>query len=136
MDVKFDFEHEGKNNFGEVFRPIAKVSFHSPKQDIWTTMWMVIDTGADFTILPQYLSKDIGISLERDCIIDSTVGVGGRQTIYLMKSKIEAKIGMISRHVPLAFIATDELPPLLGRLGFLETFDTEFLKSHVTVFKD
>lgn len=26
-------------------------------------------------------------------------------------------------------------PELLGRLGFLETFDTEFLKSHMVVFK-
>lgn len=135
MDVKFDFEFGGNTYFGEVFRPIAKVSFHSPKQDIWTTSWMVVDTGADFSILPKYISTDLRISLEKDCILDSTNGVGGEQTIYLVKEKIEAKIGKNIRKVPLAFFSTDEVPPLLGRLGFLETFNTEFLKTHKVIFK-
>ncbi|KKQ75955.1 MAG: hypothetical protein US96_C0001G0031 [Candidatus Woesebacteria bacterium GW2011_GWB1_38_5b] len=135
MDVKFDFEDAGTNFFGKVFRPIAQVSFHSPKLDIWTTTWMVVDTGADFSVLPKYISQDLGISLEADCIVDSTTGVGGEQTIYLVKERIEAKIGKITRKVPLAFFSSDEVPPLLGRLGFLETFDTVFLKSHKVVFK-
>lgn len=136
MDVKFDFEYVGNSYFGKIFRPITQVSFHSPAQDIWITTWMIVDTGADFSILPKYLSKDLGISLKKDCVLDSTVGVGGKQTIYLIKTKIEAKIGNFIRRVPLAFFSSDETPPLLGRLGFLETFDTNFLKSHQVVFKN
>ena len=136
MDVKFDFEYGGKSYFGEVFRPVAKVSFMSPNLPIWSDVWMVVDTGADFTILPRYVSRDLGISLEKECVLDSTVGVGGKQKIYLYKAKIIAKIGNVLHKIPLAFFDGDEVPALLGRLGFLETFDVEFLKSHIVNFKN
>jgi len=136
MDVKFDFEYGGKSYFGEVFRPVAKVSFKSPNLPIWSDVWMVVDTGADFTILPRYVSRDLGISLEKECVLDSTVGVGGKQKIYLYKAKIIAKIGNVLRKIPLAFFDGDEVPALLGRLGFLETFDVEFLKNHIVNFKN
>lgn len=136
MDVKFAFEYVGKSFFGSIHRPVAKVSFKSPKENIWIDTWLVVDTGADFTILPEHLSHDLGISLERDCVKEGTVGVGGEQNIYLCKSKIKAKIGHIERDIHLAFFDTNEVPALLGRLGFLETFDTEFLKTHTVVFKE
>lgn len=135
MDVKFAYENVGKNFFGSVYRPIARVSFESLKTAIWTTTWMIIDSGADFTILPQYLSEDLEVSLEHDCTKDETVGVGGEQTIFLCKKRIKAKIGDHEREVPLAFFDSNEVPALLGRLGFLETFNIEFLKSHFAVFK-
>jgi len=138
MDVKFDYEFGGKSYFGKIFRPVAKVSFKSEIKDLWSDVWMIVDTGADFTILPRYVSNDLGISLERDCILDTTVGVGGEQKIYLYKQKIRVKIRDFLREIPLAFFDSDEVPPLLGRLGFMETFDVEFLslKSHKTIFKN
>lgn len=135
MDVKFPFENVGKSFFGQIFRPVAKVSLKSIKINVWSETWMVVDTGADFTILPRYLTADLGISLEDDCVKDETFGVGGRQSIYLCKRKIKAKLGEIERDIPVAFFNTNEVPALLGRLGFLETFDTEFLKKHTIVFK-
>lgn len=135
MGVKFAFENAGKSFFGTVHRPIAKVSFKSQKSDVWFSTWMVIDTGADFTILPRYLSEDLEISLEHGCIKDATTGIGGEQAIYLCKKKIRAKIGFYEREVPLAFLDSNEIPALLGRLGFLETFNTKFLKNHFVAFK-
>jgi hypothetical protein len=135
MDVKFAFENVGKNFFGFVYRPIAKASFKSLKNNIWTDTWMVVDSGADFTILPRYLSEDLEVSLEKDCIKDTTTGVGGQQALYLCKNKIKAKLEHFERNVPLAFLDSNEVPPLLGRLGFLETFDTEFTKNHFVLFK-
>lgn len=135
MDVRFPFENVGKSFFGQIFRPVVKVSLKSIKINIWAETWMVVDTGADFTILPRYLTADLGISLEDDCVKDTTFGVGGQQSIYLCKRKIKAKLGGFEKDIPVAFFDTNEVPALLGRLGFLETFDTEFLKSHVVVFK-
>ncbi|MBI3290551.1 hypothetical protein HYZ78_04100 [Candidatus Microgenomates bacterium] len=136
MDVRFPFENVGKNFFGKVYRPVAKVSLKSLSNNIWSDTWMIVDTGADFTIVPQYFSRDLGISLESDCIKDITVGVGGEQIIYLCKARIRAQIGDAKREIPLAISDSNETPPLLGRLGFLETFDTEFLKKHIVVFKE
>ena len=136
MAVKFAFENIGKSFFGTVYRPIARVSLKSLRNDIWVNTWMIVDSGADFSILPQYLSEDLEVSLEHDCIKDETIGVGGEQAIYLCKKRIKAKIGEYEREVPIAFFDSNEVPALLGRLGFIETFNTEFLKSHVVVFKN
>lgn len=134
--MKFPFEDNGSHHFGHIFRPIAKVLFESPIIAKSIGIWMIVDTGADFTIIPRHFSEKLRISLETDCIKDRTSGVGGSQTIYLVRSKILAKIGSIERKIPLAFFDTNEVPALMGRLGFLETFDTTFLKSHSVVFKN
>lgn len=136
MDVKFPFEDNGQTVFGHIYRPVAKVTVESPKIKTSVDIWMVIDTGADYTIIPRHFSEKLRISLERDCKKDVTFGVGGNQAIYFLKSKISAKIGHMERKIPLAFFDNNEVPALLGRLGFLETFDTEFLKNHTVVFKN
>ncbi|MBI3342935.1 retroviral-like aspartic protease family protein [Candidatus Gottesmanbacteria bacterium] len=135
MDVRFPFEDEGKTSFGHIYRPVAKVSLASPKVNIAVDIWMVVDTGADYTIIPRHFARKLRVSLESDCVKDTTVGVGGAQAIYFCKKRIAATVGPIKRNIPLAFFDTNETPALLGRLGFLETFDTEFLKSHMMVFK-
>jgi len=135
MSISFKYEIVGVGAFGLIQRPVARVSFKSPHSDIWTSTVMIVDTGADFTILPQYKAKELGISLSRDCRTEKTAGVGGETKIYILKKKIKAKIGEMERDIPLAFFDTDEVPALLGRYGFLETFDVEFLKSKQVVFK-
>ena len=136
MDVKFPYENNGKGPFGQIFRPIAKVTFKSIKLPVFVDVWMIVDTGADYSILPRLFSQKLRISLERDCIKDVTHGVGGEQVVYFVKEKIEARIGKFNRKVPIAFFDSNEVPALLGRLGFLETFNTVFRKSHEVVFRN
>ncbi|MDZ7587564.1 MAG: aspartyl protease family protein [Patescibacteria group bacterium] len=136
MDVKFSFENAGKGKFGYIRRPVAKVTLRSLRKKIDVDIWMVIDTGADYTIIPRHFASKLRISLERDCDKDSTFGVGGNQVIYFLKEKIEARLGNFSRRIPLAFFDNNEVPALLGRLGFLETFNTEFLKTFSVIFKN
>ena len=136
MDVRFSFEDAGQGVFGRILRPVAKVTLRSPSVDKLVDVWMIVDTGADYTILPRHFSEKLRISLERDCIKDITAGVGGEQVVYLCKPKIQAKIGSFERRIPLAFLDSNEVPALQGRLGFFETFDTEFLKTHFVIFKD
>lgn len=136
MDLKFPYEDAGKGIFGKIFRPIAKVTLKSPISEKLVDIWMIVDTGADYTIIPRHFSEKLRISLERDCVKDTTSGVGGEETIYFCKKKIQARIGSFKRDIPLAFLDSNEVPALLGRLGFLETFDAVFLKTHFVVFKD
>lgn len=135
MDIRFPFEDNGNSPFGHIFRPVAKVILQSPVTPNAVAIWMVIDTGADYTIVPRHFAEKLRISLETDCVKDITSGVGGIQTIYFVRSRIKAKLGPIERKIPLAFFDTNEVPALMGRLGFLETFDTTFLKTHTVVFK-
>ena len=136
MDVRFQYEDIGKDRFGHIRRPIAKVTFKSPTMGNKVDIWMIVDTGADYTILPRHFAEKLRVSLEKDCFKEATLGVGGEQTVYFMKDKVDASIGPLQRSIPLAFLDGNEVPALLGRLGFLETFDTEFLKTYTVVFKD
>lgn len=135
MGVRFPFEEVGKGKFGYIYRPVAKVSLKSPTDNIWVNAWMIVDTGADYTIIPRHFSEKLRISLERDCFKDETFGVGGNQVIYFLKTKIQASLDHFDRKIPLAFFDNNEVPSLLGRLGFLETFNTEFTKNHTVIFK-
>ncbi len=136
MDIKFPYENVGKDKFGDIHRPIAKVTFQSPVTNKLMQIWMIVDTGADYTILPRLFSEKLRISLERDCDKDVTYGVGGEETIYFYKKRVKVRVGHFERNIPIAFFDTNDVPALLGRLGFLETFNMEFLKSHFVVFKD
>lgn len=136
MSVSFPYDFVGDSPFGPVHRPIAKVTFYAPKNPVAVDVWMVVDTGADFSILPRLVSEKLRVSLEHDCVKDVTHGVGGEQSIFFCKKKIRAKIGEMKLDVPLAFFDSNEVPALLGRLGFLETLDVCFLKNHTVSFEE
>ncbi len=134
MAVKFPFEYIGNGRLGKIFRPIAKVNLKSPTINILVDIWMIVDTGADYTILPKHFSDKLRISLDKDCFKEEIFGIGDKQRVFFYKHKVDAKIGPFQRKIPLAFFDNNEVPALLGRLGFMETFDTTFLKSHQVIF--
>lgn len=136
MNSKFTYERVGETPFGPIYRPVVKVLLNSIKKGKLVEATMIVDTGADFTILPRYIARKLEISLRNDYSKQTTQGVGGNQITYICKQKVRVQVGNMARMVPIAFLDNDEVPPLLGRLGFLETFNAEFLKTHTVVFKD
>ena len=134
MDLKFDFKKEQSPIFGIIYRPMAKVLFWSKKDNYWVSIRMVIDTGADYTLLPRFMAEKLGVNVEKECQIFHTRGIGGTGKVYFL-SQIKVKLGNWTRTIPVGFLDKDNIPPLLGRQKFLETFDTEFLKKHIVVFK-
>lgn len=44
---------------------------------------MIVDTGADYTLLPRFMAEKLGINLEKDCKDFTTFGVGGgRKSLF------------------------------------------------------
>lgn len=132
MPISFPFKAEVSPIFGEIRRPVAEVFFRDKTHNLWQPVAMLVDTGADYTLLPQFLAVAFGVDLTEDCRGVTTQGVGGTSKVYLLKNKIEAKIGNLKRQIPLGFLDNDYIPPLLGRQEFLETFKVVFEKFHVT----
>lgn len=130
--VKFHFEELPSELFGSIWRPYATVDLQGPSGG-WIRVRMVIDTGADYTVLPASFADDLGIDLARDCTVHTTRGVGGHASIYLYKGLI-AQIGDIERTIPVGFLEHDDVPALLGRHEFFETFRVVF-ENHETVFE-
>ena len=132
--LKFPFERRSSSIFGQVHRPIAKVSFWSSKINQWVEIIMIVDTGADYTLLPRFYSMDLGINLKKQCISYSTMGVGGAEKVHVFKNA-KIKLGQWERVIPVGFLDRDNIPPLLGRQNFLESFKVLFYK-HNTYFSE
>lgn len=121
MEIKFPFEIKTSGIFGLTARPVAKIDFWSNVSNNWVEVIMLMDTGADYTLLPKFYADDLGINLEKDCKPYSTFGIGGSENVYILKN-IKAKLGQWQLKLPVGFLERDNIPPLLGRQGFLEKF--------------
>ena len=127
MRIVFPFERQQTETFGIISRPVADVFFWSKKLTGWIPVKMVVDTGADYTLLPSWLAEKLGINLTKDCRRFATYGVGGKQNVYLAKKGWKARLGTWEKIVTLGFLGDDNVPPLLGRLHFSETFKVTFV---------
>lgn len=133
MALKFPFRKEKSPILGTIYRPVARVLFWSKKNGSWIASRMIVDTGTDYTLLPRFMAGRLGVNLEKDCQIFTTYGIGGAERVYFL-SKIKVQLGNWERIVPVGFLERDEIPPLLGRHLFLETFETLFSSNHIVSF--
>lgn len=95
---------------------------------------MLVDTGADYTLLPHVYASHLGIRLDRDGHAFDTMGIGGSERVYLVR-RWPMQLGPWRREIPLGFLTRNDIPPLLGRQTCLETFKLIFF-GHRTTFAD
>ena len=131
--ARFPFTKIGRGPLGLVFRPYAKVFLFAKKRKVWLICNMVVDTGADYTLLPRRYAAALEIDLVKDCQADTSIGVGGSETVYLHKSLL-IKIGNWQKRIPVGFLERDDIPPLLGRLEALEVLKL-IMDKHLTSFE-
>lgn len=127
MRLIFPFKEKASNIFTKIKRPVATIYFWSKLIDGWLGYEMIVDTGADFTILPQYRSLDLGVNLRNDCLPKQTSGVGGSTLVFFCKKRIRIKIGEYELKIPLGFLNSNSIPPLLGREECLNLFKLTFV---------
>ena len=132
MVLTFSYIKEESDLFGLIYRPVALVKFLS-KTNSWVQVEMVVDSGADYSLLPKYLSEDLHVNLKTDCKLIETNGVGGSSRVYFLP-KIKIKLGKWERNIPIGFVDSDDVPPLLGRHLFMETFETNLSRNHKVSF--
>jgi len=135
MVVKFAFEQSHSPVLGIVRRPVANVQFQTKASQLWQGVWMIVDSGADYTILPRFMAAKLDVQVERDCKVFHTSGIGGTEKVYFLP-EIRVRLGEMERTVPVGFIDRNEVPPLMGRHLCMETFETYFSSDHITHFSD
>lgn len=133
MVIKFKFEAKSSSLFGIVYRPIAIVELKIKNSKTWAPIKMLVDTGADYSLLPKWYTEILNVNLKTDCSVYKTSGIGGDEVVYLLNKKIKAKIGNMTRYIPLGFLNHNNVPPIFGRQKFLESFKVIFYK-HITTF--
>lgn len=129
--VSFSFERRPSPLFGSVYRPIAVAELWSRKTQGWIRMAMLVDTGADYTLLPNIYAIHLGIRVEHDCHVFETAGIGGRERVYLLR-RWPMRLGGWKRAIPLGFLTRNDIPPLLGRQACLETLKVTFFQHRTT----
>ncbi len=132
MPVTFRFQEIPSRVFGRIYRPVATVGFNHKTKPVWVSIEMIIDTGADYSILPRTYADALGIDLLRDCSTHRTLGIGGTERIFLYHGQA-ARLGNYARKIPIGFLDRESGPALLGRHEFLETFKVVFV-DHTTQF--
>lgn len=128
MKLIFPYEKEESKIFGKIRRPVAQIEVWSLLIDDWVKVPMIVDTGADYTLFPRYTAFDFGIDLKKDCQKYSTFGVGGEEVVYIYRKNLPIRLGEWGNKIPVGFLGSDDVPPLLGRLRCLDRFDVLFSK--------
>lgn len=133
MQIGFPFEIQETSNFGVIRRPVVDVNFWSKDLKAWVPVKMIVDTGADYTLLPLWLYSKLGVDIKKDCNHFYTSGVGGKRMVYVLKGLWKIKLGDWESNIRLGFLNDNFVPPLLGRLDCLEKIKVCF-ENFKTVF--
>lgn len=131
MQVRSPFTYIGDTKLGTIYRPYIVIRAYSKRKKGWQQIEMIIDSGADYTLFPKRFSEILGVDLKRDCEIENTKGIGGKEKVYQYK-KLPLMIGTWKKEVPVGFLGRNDIPPLLGRLKCLEKLDLGF-KNFVSI---
>lgn len=118
--ISTPFTFKGESHLGKIYRPYVRVLITSKNIEEWIPIEMIVDSGADYTLLPSRYAQLLNISLVKDCFPQQTSGVGGKERVYLCKRVVSIKIGKWEETIPVGILARNDIPALLGRLDCLE----------------
>lgn len=131
--TEFPYENKLSKIFKTVKRPVAKIKIWSNYLKGWVLYTMVVDTGADYTVLSVYNALTLGIDVKSDCEEIETIGIGGKQKIYFYNKKIKIKIGDRELKIPIGFANSSNIPAILGRQECLDNFKITFHNFKTTI---
>lgn len=92
---------------------------------------MLIDSGADYTLLPYAYARILDVDVKRQCRRIPTAGIGGTETVHLLPA-LPMRLGPWRRRIPVGFLERDDIPPLLGRIRCLDSFDVRLARRRTT----
>ena len=120
--MEFPFKAIDTDQLGIIYRPVATVRVKGPKNEVLTEM--LIDSGADISIIPFELGSYLGFLIEKNEDIKSLGGIsGGIPVVY---RKIRVEIGAFVINIKVAWAVVEDVPEILGRVDFFDEFDIEF----------
>lgn len=124
MRKSFAFRQIPDDLFGVIYRPYARVTLYGKNQKV-RRVAMIVDTGADYTLLPRREAGLLGIDIYQDCLIQEMHGIGGEETVYLYRD-FEIEIAQSKIKAPVGFLGKNDCSPLFGRHLCLEVFKVYF----------
>ncbi len=132
--IKYRFPHgiQLKGNGKVVSLPVIPVRFYKNSKKI--PLLLLIDSGAETTLLTRSDAKALGIDLKKgkEMIIS---GIALTRVIFGYRHKVEMEIEESKFEIPVLFADSDESPRVLGREGVFDKFFILFNeKGRQTIF--
>jgi hypothetical protein len=96
------------------------------------TLTMLVDSGADITVIPRWTGHDLGLQLAEDEYIEKAEGING-SVGYVIRNLTFTLDGHTFK-APVGWIQTDGVEDiLLGREVVFDLFDVEFKQADETI---
>ncbi len=120
--IEFTFVPFRHPLFGILHRPRAVLALSYEERSLFADF--LIDSGADITLVPYHLGRDLGVRLERG---ESNYTLGGIAAgLPVVYRKIEIRFGDYKIPCRVAWALSDRVPAVLGRLDVFDEFHVEF----------
>ncbi|MDI6903509.1 MAG: hypothetical protein QMC77_07225 [Methanocellales archaeon] len=116
--MKFPYQKEVSELFGEIFRPI--VEFEIETKIGWISVLGYIDSGADVTLLPRSFISPLGIKVEEE-EIKEVRGIGEGKVPIIIK-QVKMKLGNKNFDAKVAIALIEDIPYILGREDVFDQF--------------
>lgn len=131
-EIRFSGKELNIPEVGILWIPTAKLELIS-NETIYLCE-MIVDSGADITLIPRSLGEFFGFTFERESIREIR-GIGEGTIPYVIKT-MNIKIGKYEIQVRIGMALIEEVPLILGRLDVFDAFNIEFRqKDRVTIFR-
>jgi Aspartyl protease len=99
---------------------------------IMEKLTMLVDSGADISIIPKWTGEDLGLKIDENDYIEKAEGVNGTVD-YVIKNLTFNIDGHIFK-APVGWVQTEEVEDiLLGREVIFDLFDVEFKQAEETI---
>ncbi len=132
-EIQFKGKEVEIPEFGIKWIPTAQVRLVTAKAVYLCEM--IVDSGADITLIPRSLGEFLGFSLGKKNEIREIRGIG-EGTIPYVINILNMKIGEYIIHSRLGVALIEEIPLILGRLDIFDHFNIEFKqKERIIVFR-
>ena len=132
MELEFDFRKEKSGLFGDIFRPVAKVTLIH--KNIVIPQIFYVDSGADVSLIPRSVGELLLFDSPKIQEIVDIKGIG-EKGIPMVLRKVKLILGAFKTDVRIGWALIEDVPLLLGREDFFKYFNVEFVKNKKTRFK-
>ena len=119
---KCTFQKVISPKFGHILLPVIPATIIGPKRKLNT--FMLLDSGADFSIIPYSAGKTIGLKLDMKSRSE-VHGIGEGSVPYII-NRITLQIGNMELSVRIGWALIEEVPFILGRLDIFNKLAIEF----------
>lgn len=125
-----EFKYRHYINFGKkgelivIYRPNAIITITN--RDISRTYDMLIDSGADTSLIPKEMGEKLNLEIVSEEEIETIKGIGGE--IPVVYKNLLLTIGEYTIKAKVGWAMVEGIPPILGREDIFDTFHIEFLQ--------